>query len=189
MQGQWGWSQGSHQPRGGSSFPHLLSGTGHVAATRTSPTVPKGVPTCIGSKDARRRGRLGPRPPESLALLGIRGAMPVHAHSLSTSAWLAVPQADVRGALGAVSWAELRQVTVTSGRAALPASWAQLWRVAKHQGGCWTNQALGVRMTFPILAPGRWALGGRGQSSLCPPGNFDNRVRQTRTVPLASAGR
>lgn len=52
--------------------------------------------------------------------------MPVHAHSLSTSAWLAVPQADVRGALGAVSWAELRQVTVTSGRAALPASWAQL---------------------------------------------------------------
>lgn len=50
-----------------------------------------------------------------------------------------------------------------------------------------SSQALGVRMTFSTLALGRWALG--GQSSLCPPGNFDNRVHRTRTVPLASAGR
>lgn len=187
MQAQWEWGQGSHKPRGGSRLPHLPSGTGHVAAIRAAPTVPKGISPSVGSKEAKWCGRLGPRSPESLALLGVGSTTPFHAHGQSTSTWLTVPQADVRGALGAVSWAELRQVTVTSGRAALPASRAQLWRVQEHQCGCKSSQALGVRMTLSSLAPGGRALG--GQLSLCLPGSFDSRVHWMHTVPLASAGR
>lgn len=183
------WSQDAHRPRGEARFPHLPRGTGHITAIRVAPTAPKGVPSSIGSKEAERCGGLGPRPPESLALLGIRGTTSLHAHSLSTGTWLTVPHADIRGALGAVSWAELRQVAVTSGGATLPASWTQLWRVRECQLWGWgkSSQALGVGVTFSTLAPGRWALGGR--SSLCPPGNCDSRVHQMRTGPLASAGR
>ena len=136
-----GRSQDSHKPRGRARFPHLPRGTGHIAAIRPAPTAPKGVPPSVGSKEAKWRGGLGPGPPESLALLGIGGTASLHAHSLSTSTRLTVPQADIRGALGAVSWAERGQVTVTSGRAALPASRAQLWRVGKHQCGCWASPA------------------------------------------------
>lgn len=58
----------------------------------------------------------------------------MHTHSLSTSTRLTVPQSEVRGALGTISWAELRQITVVSARAALPVSWLQLWRVANKVG-------------------------------------------------------
>lgn len=58
----------------------------------------------------------------------------MHTHSLSTSTRLTVPQSEVRGALGTISWAELRQITVVSARAALPVSWLQLWRVVNKVG-------------------------------------------------------
>lgn len=50
----------------------------------------------------------------------------MHTHSLSTSTGFTVPQPQVRGALGTVSWAELRQITIVSARAALLTSWVQL---------------------------------------------------------------
>lgn len=129
------WSQDAHRPRGGARFPHLPRGTGHIAAVSIAPAAPKGVPSGIGSKEAEWCGGRGPRPPESLALLGIGRTTSLHAHSLSSSTGLTVPHADIRGALGAVSWAELGQVTVTSGGATLPASWTQLWRVGECQCG------------------------------------------------------
>lgn len=64
----------------------------------------------------------------------------MHAHSLSTSTRLTVPKPDVRGALSAVSWAELRQIAIVCGKAALPTSWAELRREGGgHQSRCWAE--------------------------------------------------
>lgn len=80
----------------------------------------------------------------------------MHTHSLSTSTGLTIPQADVRGTLRAVSWAKLGQVTVSSGRTALPASWAQLWRVGEYECNYWTNSASAGDQNDPFtLAPCR----------------------------------
>lgn len=81
----------------------ISRGTGYIAAIRAAPTAPKGIPPSIGSMEAKWSSRLGPRAPESLALLSIGGTTPLHAHSLSITTWLAVPQADIWGALGTVS--------------------------------------------------------------------------------------
>lgn len=50
----------------------------------------------------------------------------MHTHSLSVSTGFTVPQPEVSGALGTISWAELGQITIVSARAALPAGWVQL---------------------------------------------------------------
>lgn len=118
----------------GACFLHLPRCAGHVAAIGAAPTAPKGITPSIGCLEAKWCGRLGSRSPKRLALLGIGGTAPVHTHSLSTSTRLTVPQSEVRGALGTISWAELRQITVVSARAALPVSWLQLWRVANKVG-------------------------------------------------------
>lgn len=125
----------------GRLFPHIPRVTGQVAASRTAPAAPKGIPPSIGSEEARGCGGLGPRPPQSLALLGIGSTAPSHAHSLSAVTRLAIPQADVGRALGAVSCAEFGQVAVPSLWTARPASRAQLWRVSEYQCGCRANPA------------------------------------------------
>lgn len=53
----------------------------------------------------------------------------MHTHSFSTSTRLTVPKPDIRRTLRAISWAELGQITIVCGKAALPTSWVQLWRV------------------------------------------------------------
>lgn len=64
----------------------------------------------------------------------------MHTHSLSTSTRLTVPKPDVRGALRAISWAELRQITIVCGRTALPTSWVQLWKVVSIKVGAGQSQ-------------------------------------------------
>lgn len=64
----------------------------------------------------------------------------MHTHSLSTSTRLTVPKSDVRRALRAISWAELRQITIVCGRAAQPTSWVQLWRVVSIKVGTGQGQ-------------------------------------------------
>lgn len=100
---RWGSGQGSRGPRGESRFPHSLGGAGQVAPVRAAPTVPEGVPSRVGRTKAERRGGLGPGSPESLALPGVGGAAALHAHGLAACARLAVPQAHVGRALGAVA--------------------------------------------------------------------------------------
>lgn len=81
----------------------VARGAGHVAAIRAAPAAPKHIPPRVGCAEAKRLGRLGSGPPERLALLGVRGTAPVHAHSLAAGTGLAVSQAGIRGALRAVS--------------------------------------------------------------------------------------
>lgn len=125
---------------GKTRFLHLPRGTRRVAATGAAPTAPKGITPSVGCLEAKWCSRLGPRSPKRLALPGIGGTAPVHAHSLSTSTRLTVPKPDVRGALSAVSWAELRQITIVCGKAALPTSWAELRREGGgYQSRCWAQ--------------------------------------------------